>query len=390
MNIHQRPRVRVACVVGTRPEVIKMAPIIRRLRLSDWAEPFLIATGQQDELLSQALDDFQLSVDHAIPYDAKGPQVLAVLTAIAGKLDQLFARIRPTAVLAQGDTTSAFAASLAAFYRRVPFVHVEAGLRTRNLSSPFPEEFHRRAIAVSTMLHCAPTETAAQHLIDENVPANDILICGNTVIDALIETAAEGPPPPASFPDAPRAILVTAHRRENFGEPLREALTALRAFVDATPDTAVLLPMHPNPSARSVAQKVLSNHQRIVLTEPLSYRHLVGAMQRSWLIVSDSGGLQEEAPALGKPVIVLRDMTERPEAVAAGAVRLVGTSQARVFGALEELYRDSGAYARMAKPVFPYGDGHAALRIVAALRMRLAPFAEGATTESSISLGSAA
>lgn len=363
---------RCACVVGTRPEVIKMAPVIRRMCASDWLVPVVVATGQQDDLLGQALSDFGIVPDHAIPYDPKGKSVTPVLISLAGKLDEAFERIAPALVMAQGDTTSVFAASLAAFYRGIPFVHVEAGLRTGNLAAPFPEEFHRRAIAVATHLHCAPTETAAKHLRNENIPASRIVMSGNTVIDALLETAAASPAPPRGFPLAPRPILLTAHRRENFGEPLREALTAIRDFVDATPDTAVFFPVHPNPAARAVAHGVLADHPRIVLAEPASYGEIVGAMQRAWLVVTDSGGLQEEAPALGKPVLVLRNDTERPEAVAAGAVRVVGTRRSRILKALADLHNDDAAYARMARPVFPYGDGRAAQRIVGALHARMA------------------
>lgn len=364
--------IRCACVVGTRPEVIKMAPVIRRLRQTSWAIPFVIATGQQDDLLERALHDFRLYPDHAIPFDPKGANIAATLVSLVGKLDAAFERVRPALVIAQGDTTSVLAAALAAFYRRIPFVHVEAGLRTGDYSAPFPEEYHRRAIAVSAALHCAPTETAARNLRTENIPASHILVSGNTVIDALLETAAESPGPPPGFPNARRTILLTAHRRENFGEPLREALTAIRAFVNATPDTAVFFPVHPNPAARSIAHQVLSNHERIVLAEPAPYREIVGAMRSAWLVVTDSGGLQEEAPALGKPVLVLRDVTERPEAVAAGAVRMVGTTRGRVFQALADLHRDTATYERMAKPIFPYGDGNAARKIVAALQINMA------------------
>jgi UDP-N-acetylglucosamine 2-epimerase (non-hydrolysing) len=358
-------------VVGTRPEVIKMSPVIGRLRQTNWAVPFVISTGQQDGLLDQALDDFQIVPDHVIPHIRKGKDLIAILLALVGKLDQAFARAEPALIIAQGDTTTVFAASLAAFYRGIPFVHVESGLRTGDLAAPFPEEFHRRAIAVATLLHCAPTETAAAHLRGENIPQSRILMSGNTVIDALLDTAARSPSPPPGFPQVPRPILLTAHRRENFGEPLREAFEAIRDFVDATPDTAVYFPVHPNPAARSVARQILSGHDRIVLAEPASYAQIVGAMQHSWLVVTDSGGLQEEAPALGKPVLVLRDVTERPEAVAAGAVCVVGTTRRRVTEELTHLHRDAASYARMARPIFPYGDGRAAQRIVAALQTRL-------------------
>lgn len=377
MNIHVRAGARCACVIGTRPEAIKMAPVVRQLRKTGWAMPIVVTTGQQEGLLEQALDDFGLVADVSIPHQPTTGQVASTLAALIANLDQLFARISIDCVIAQGDTTTVFAASLAAFYRRIPFVHVEAGLRTGDLSAPFPEEFHRRAIAVSTSLHCAPTETAAAHLKSEGIPASRILLSGNTVIDALLETAAKNPAPPTAFPSAPRTILLTAHRRESFGEPLRDALTAIRAFVDSTPDTAVFFPVHPNPAARSIAREVLSNHARIVLAEPASYREIVGAMQRAWLVVTDSGGLQEEAPALGKPVLVLRDVTERPEAVAAGAAQVIGTDRYRVSKALENLYRDRAAYQRMATPVFPYGDGRAARRIVASLQTSLALDTDG-------------
>jgi UDP-N-acetylglucosamine 2-epimerase (non-hydrolysing) len=371
MTVHHSPKMKCACVIGTRPEVIKMAPVIRALRRSDWATPVVISTGQQDDLLDRAVADFRLRSDHAIPYDSRSADIVPTFGAIAGRLGELFDVIRPSVVIAQGDTTTVFAASVVAFYRRIPFVHVEAGLRTGDFAAPFPEEFHRRCIAVGTFLHCAPTETAAAHLRRENVPDDRILVSGNTVIDALLATAAENPAPPPGFPAVPRPILMTAHRRENFGEPLREALLAIRAFVDATPDTAVYFPMHPNPRAGAVARELLGGHPRIVLAPPASYPQIVGALQRAWLVVTDSGGLQEEAPALGKPVLVLRDVTERPEAVGAGAVRIVGTSRERIFASLTELHRDPAVYARMARPVFPYGDGRAAQRIVAAMQSRL-------------------
>lgn len=350
-----------------------MAPVIRRLREAPWARPFIITTGQQSDLLEQALGSFQLRPDHVIPYDAKGTNVAPVLGAIISKLDAAFAHIDPVRIIAQGDTTSVLAAAIAGFYRQIPFVHVEAGLRTGDLAAPFPEEYHRCMIAVATALHCAPTEVAAQNLRDESISNDRILISGNTVIDALLETAADRPAPPANWPSAAKVILLTAHRRESFGEPLREALLAVRSFVEATPDTAVYFPVHPNPAARAVARDVLSNHPRIIMAEPASYAEIVGALQRCWLVVTDSGGLQEEAPALGKPVLVLRDVTERPEAVAAGAARIVGTTRLRISKALTELYEDQLAYKKMARPIFPYGDGHAAGRIVSALEAQLAP-----------------
>lgn len=360
-----------AFVIGTRPEVIKLAPIIRRLRDSNWAAVRIVTTGQQDELLEKALAEFGLTPDVAIRHRRTCRTPAVLLSQLVRRLDKLFGEIKPDGVLAQGDTTTAYAASVAAFYRKVPYVHVESGLRTGSLDSPFPEEFHRRSIAVSATLHCAPTSVAAQNLMDENVAAEKIVVSGNTVIDSLLEIAASEPQPPADFPEL-RTILLTAHRRENFGTPLRDAFTAVRAFVDIMPDMAVYFPVHPNPNAREIAHEILSNHPRIKLVEPLGYRSMVAAMQKAWCVVTDSGGLQEEAPAIGKPVLVLRDVTERPEAVASGAVEVIGTSREGVFNALAELKKNRLKYRRMAKPVFPYGDGYASERIVEALHRHFA------------------
>jgi UDP-N-acetylglucosamine 2-epimerase (non-hydrolysing) len=355
-----------AFVIGTRPEVIKVAPIIRKLQNTDWAIVRIVTSGQQSDLLENTLAEFGLKPDVAIRHkrNCRTPALLA--SQLIRRLDHFIGEVQPDCILAQGDTTTAYAASVAAFYRKVAFVHVEAGLRTADLESPFPEEFHRRAIAVSASLHYAPTSAAAQNLIKENVSRDKIVVSGNTVIDSLLEVAAAKPAPRADFPTL-RTILLTAHRRENFGEPLRDAFTAIRAFVDLTPDIAVYFPVHPNPNAREAAYEVLSGHPRIQLVEPLGYRDMVAAIQNAWCVVTDSGGLQEEAPALGKPVLVLRDVTERPEAVASGVVELVGTSRDAVFRTLFDLNKNPVKYARMARPVFPYGDGHASKRIVESL-----------------------
>ncbi len=363
---HSTPVRTFVFVVGTRPEVIKVAPLIRRMREAEWATVKVVTSGQQSDLLDSTLAEFDLRPDLSIPHRSKchTPAVLASL--LIRRLDKYFGEVRPDCVLAQGDTTTAYASSIAAFYRKTPFVHVEAGLRTPSLDAPFPEEFHRRSIAVSTSLHCAPTSAAAQNLVRENISREKILVSGNTVIDSLLEVAASKPARPADFPRL-KTILLTAHRRENFGAPLRDAFTAIRAFVDLTPDVAVYFPVHPNPNARETAIEILSGHPRIKLVDPLGYRDIVAAIQNAWCVVTDSGGLQEEAPALGKPVLVLRDVTERPEAVASGVVELIGTSREAVFGALFELHKNRAKYARMARPVFPYGDGHASKRIVEAL-----------------------
>jgi UDP-N-acetylglucosamine 2-epimerase (non-hydrolysing) len=394
MNIHARPAARFACVMGTRPEVIKMAPLVEQLRQADWADCFVVTTGQQDDLLRQALADFDLAPDIVIPHASTDTDVVSLLSSLLKELAAAFDKLKPDCVIAQGDTTSVYAAAVAAFYRKIPFVHIEAGLRTRDVSQPFPEEFHRRAVAVATALHCAPTQLAAQNLQSENIPADRIFVSGNTVIDALLGMAGKATAP-GDFPAARYPILLTAHRRESFGTPLRDIFAGIRDFVERTPDSAVYFPVHPNPNAQDAAYDVLSDHPRITLTKPLSYREMVGAMQKSWLILTDSGGLQEEGPALGKPVLVLREVTERPEAVDSGVAGLAGVSQHGVLQALLRLRDDKAHYDTMARPAFPFGDGRAAERIKDELRRMFAGYEhvsdQNATVSrqaSSISVGS--
>jgi UDP-N-acetylglucosamine 2-epimerase (non-hydrolysing) len=354
------------CVIGTRPEVIKMAPVVRSLKTSTWAVPYIVTTGQHTDLLASAMAAFSMTADVKIELppvaslNSMGSQVLA-------RLDDVIGEVKPDFVIAQGDTTSVAVAALAAFYRKVPFVHVEAGLRTGDFDSPFPEEFNRRVVTLATTLHCAPTLMAARNLYHEGVDPDDCIVTGNTVIDALLKTAAAKPRPPAEFPTCARPILVTAHRRENQGSGFDEAFGALRQIADRYPDVALCFPMHPNPCTREAAKRWLGDHPRIILSEPFGYREMVAAMQRSWLILTDSGGLQEEAPALGKPVLVMRDTTERPEAQKCGAIQLVGTKAEGIVRAVDALYRDESSYAAMAVPRFPYGNGHAADQITSAI-----------------------
>lgn len=357
-----------ACVVGTRPEAIKMAPVVKRLKESEWARPWVIAVGQHTHLLDRAIADFGIGIDDRVEILRNKHTVLEVLTHAIDGLDERLEMLAPQCVIAQGDTTTVLAAALVAFHRHLPFVHVEAGLRTGDLSAPFPEEFNRRAASIATTLHCAPTRTAQNALVREGIRESDCIMCGNTVIDALMEMLARNPPLPSDFPSAAKPILLTAHRRESFGAPMRRALSALREAADRYPDIAIYFPVHPNPNSRRTAMEVLNGHPRIVLTEPVDYAELVAAMKASWLVVTDSGGLQEEAPAIGKPVLVLREVTERPEALETGVVKLVGTDPDRILSAIAALHDDPDAYRRAARPVFPYGDGHAAERIVEALR----------------------
>jgi len=360
-----------------------MASVIRRVAESDWATPYVIAVGQHTHLLDMAINDFGIRIDAHIEIVRSRPSMMEVLARAVDSLDVALETLNPACVIAQGDTTTVLAAGLVAFHRRIPFVHVEAGLRTGDMDAPFPEEFNRRAVALTTSLHCAPTERAKAALLAEGIRDADCIVSGNTVIDALLDTAAHDPDLPRDFPADFKTILLTAHRRENAGRPLERALSAMRAVVDRYPDIAIYFPVHPNPHTRSAAERILGEHPRIVLSEPIGYSQLVAAMKASWLVVTDSGGMQEEGPALGKPVLVLRETTERPEALETGVVKLVGTSPASIIKAISELHENPLAYQRMAHAVFPYGDGHAAERIVDALRERLLPNGSGGASHRS-------
>lgn len=369
---HQARRL-CACIMGTRPEVIKMAPVIRCLAASEWAWPHVIAVGQHTHLLDLAIKDFDISIDERIEIVRSRGSITEVMARAIDGLDQSLEALNPSCVVAQGDTTTVLAAGIVAFYRRIPFVHIEAGLRTDDITAPFPEEFNRRAVALATSLHCAPTTRAMAALAAEGVRGADCIMSGNTVIDALLEMVPRKPHLPAGFPASHKTILLTAHRRENYGRPLEEAFLALREVVDRYADIAIFFPVHPNPNTKLVAERILGGHPRIILSEPLNYPQLVAAMQASWLVVTDSGGMQEEGPALGKPVLVLREVTERPEALDTGVVKLVGTDRGRIVRVVSELHDDPQSYRCMARSVFPYGDGHAGERIVDAMRRRLVP-----------------
>lgn len=359
------------CIVGTRPEAIKMAPVVKKLQDTDWAHPTLVATGQHVELLALALEDFSLKPDIQLVVDRSAASLSSVLAQVIVNLDRVVQKTHPACIVAQGDTTTVAGASLVAFHARIPFVHVEAGLRTGDLTAPFPEEFYRRIATLGATLHCAPTDLAQRALLKEGISPSQCPVTGNTVIDALLATAAGDPAPPKTFPQVRRPILVTAHRRENQGDGLRNAFEGLRRIADAFDDIGIFFPVHPNPETREPAREILGNHPRIVLADPLCYRDLVACLQKSWLVITDSGGLQEEAPALGRPVLVLRDVTERPEAVATEVVRLVGTSAQRIFDEVAFLHGNEEAYRAMARAVFPYGDGEASGRIVGAMRAML-------------------
>ncbi len=340
-----------------------MAPIIHRLQQDAGMAVRLLLTGQHRDLLDQALASFDLRAD--INLDLMQPnQSLSSLSArIMSGIDPILEQDRPAMVLAQGDTTTVMATAIASFHRQIPFGHVEAGLRTGNLASPFPEEFNRIIAGRAATLNFAPTEGARQALLREAVSPETIHVTGNTVIDALFAIAARQPQLSVALPPNRRLVLMTMHRRENFGAPAAEVFDAVRRLCTTFPDLHFLYPVHPNPNIRDVAHSMLGGNPQVTLTEPLDYPEVVAAMQRCTLVLTDSGGLQEEAPALGKPVLVLRGETERPEAITLGVAKLIGTGRLQVFHEVSRLLTNPAAYAGMAKGVSPYGDGHAAERI---------------------------
>ena len=397
---------RVLVVIGTRPEGIKLAPVVRALQRATGIETRVALTGQHGPLMQQVIDVFSLPVDHDLQIMREGQDLYDVTAACLVGLRDIVRTERPDLIVVEGDTASVFVAGLVGFYERTPVAHVEAGLRSGDKWRPWPEEVFRRLTGVVADVHFAPTRKARENLIAEGVPLEAVHVTGNTVVDALLEVAGRRD---SGSPDEPvadalrlalasgrRLVLVTAHRRESFGEPLRRAFTALRAVADRFDDVQLLYPVHPNPNVKSAAEAVLGGHPRITLCEPLGYRDMVHVMQAAELIITDSGGLQEEAPTFRKPVLVLRDVTERPEAVEEGISALVGTDPARIeryatgileghgwrfLAALREEQRERGtagaaasdaelAAARSRAPALhertypnPYGDGRAADRI---------------------------
>lgn len=356
---------RVCITLGTRPEAIKLAPVIRCFQQSSEFETQVILTGQHREMVQQVMELFELTAQRDL--DIMKPQ--QTLTDITSRslqgLESVFQDLRPDLVIVQGDTTTAFAATLAAFYQKIPVGHVEAGLRTNQLFDPYPEEANRRLISQLTSLHFAPTTRAVENLRKSGV-VGAIHHTGNTVIDALLSVAAQTPScdVPGLDWDSYRVLLATVHRRENWGARLKSIAQGFLAILEAVPDAALLLPLHRNPTVREPLQAMLGDHERVFLTDPLDYSALVGAIARCTLLLTDSGGLQEEAPALGKPVLVLRDTTERPEAIEAGTAKLIGTQGDRIAIEAQTLLNNSQAYAAMANAVNPFGDGHASERIL--------------------------
>jgi UDP-N-acetylglucosamine 2-epimerase (non-hydrolysing) len=365
-------RKNVLLVIGTRPEAIKMAPVILALKEEPWANVRVLATAQHRHMLDQVNEFFGIAPD--IDLNIMRPnQALTTLTArLLLELDGVLQAEKPDAVLVQGDTTTVMIVALACFYHRIPIGHVEAGLRTWDIQNPFPEEANRVIAGKLARWHFAPTEGARQNLRKEGVADSKIIVTGNTVIDALLMTAAKDLELAVPLDSAKRLILVTSHRRENFGEPFRNICRALRTLAENNPTVQFLYPVHPNPNVKDVAHEFLAGLSNFTLCEPLDYAPFIAAMKRAYIILTDSGGVQEEAPALGKPVLVLRKETERPEAVEQGVVKLVGPNYDRIVEEAQRLLDDESAYRAMARGVSPYGDGHAAERIVKTLREHFA------------------
>ena len=358
------------CIFGTRPEAIKMAPVVLAAQRHAKVKPIVCLTGQHREMLDQVVKYFALPVDRDLNLMQLN-QTLSDLTArCLQMLSVTIAETKPDCVVGQGDTTTALCASIAAFYARIPFVHVEAGLRTDSIDSPFPEEFNRRVCSLTTALHCAPTETARQNLLREGYATDSVIVTGNTVLDALKLSVQQERlnsfmwiqkhPDIAGRP----MVLITAHRRENHGDGIRNLCTAIGRLADMFPKVQFVYPVHLNPNIRGPVHEMLSDRRNVHLIPPADYPEFIWLMDQSRLILSDSGGVQEEAPSLHKPVLVTRDSTERPEALAVGATKLIGTDPDRVVAEVRELLTNRDAYAAMQVDVNPYGDGRAAERIV--------------------------
>ena len=366
-------KLKVMTIFGTRPEAIKMAPVVLELaKYADEIERTTLVTAQHREMLDQVLKLFRIKPDYDLDVMAAGQTLFDITSRVMQGLDKVFQEYRPDLVLVHGDTTTTLAGALAAYYHQISVGHVEAGLRTHNIYSPFPEEMNRKLTGGIARLHFAPTATSANNLKSEGVSASDIFITGNTVIDALHHTVE----PDYRFGDSlldsidfknKRIILVTTHRRENLGEPMRQVYKAIRDIVESVADVEIVFPVHRNPKVREIVAEELGGMPRVHLIDPLDYEPFANLMARSYMILTDSGGVQEEAPALGKPVLVLRNTTERPEAVEAGTVRLVGTDRVKVYSEAKTLLVDAMEYSKMAEAVNPYGDGEASKRIVEAI-----------------------
>lgn len=362
----------ILCVVGTRPEAIKMAPVIANLKKrDDLFDTVVMATAQHRALLDQALNIFNIRPDVDLDLMRPGQTVAYLTSGILQAMDRYFKKSRPEVVLAQGDTTTVMTTAMACFYEHIPFGHVEAGLRTWNLDAPYPEEFNRRVISIVARYHFAPTQWARNNLLKENVDESLVHVTGNPIVDAVQYILDKTIAPSRPFPAGQPFIMMTCHRRESFGAPLLGILEAVRTFARLNPDLMVWYPVHPNPNITGPAHRILGGLPNVLLSEPLDYIAFLHALKDSILLLTDSGGIQEEGVTLGKPVLVLREVTERPEAVEAGGCRLVGTNPDSILETLKLLMSSRSERESMSQPQCVFGDGHAAERIVSVLAGQL-------------------
>jgi UDP-N-acetylglucosamine 2-epimerase (non-hydrolysing) len=355
---------KIMLVFGTRPEAIKMCPLVKELKSREKIQTVVCVTGQHRQMLEQVLKTFEVNPDYDLAIMKPQQTLFDITTEILEKIRPVLEKEKPDIVLVHGDTTTTFATALACFYLQIPVGHVEAGLRTYDIYSPYPEEFNREAVSIVAAYNFAPTEIAKQNLIREGKKKDTIFVTGNTAIDALKTTVREDySNEQLRWAQGSRLILITAHRRENLGEPMHHMFRAIRRIIDEYPDCKAIYPIHMNPTVRKTAEEELGGDDRIRMIEPLDVLDFHNFMSRSYLILTDSGGIQEEAPSLGKPVLVMRDTTERPEGIAAGTLKLVGTQEETIYENFRQLLTDDGEYQRMSRASNPYGDGHACERI---------------------------
>ncbi len=355
---------KVMLVFGTRPEAIKMCPLVLELKKRDSIETVVCVTGQHREMLDQVLGAFGVTPDYDLSIMKTGQTLFDVTVNILERIKAVLEEVKPDVVLVHGDTSTTFVTALACFYMQIPVGHVEAGLRTYNIYSPYPEEFNRQAVGIISKYNFAPTETARDNLLREGKDGSTIYVTGNTAIDALKTTVKDG----YTHPELERAagsrlILITAHRRENLGEPMHSMFRAIRRIVEEHPDVCAVYPIHMNPAVRRAAEEELGGCDRIRIIEPLEVLDFHNFLARSFMVLTDSGGIQEEAPSLGKPVLVMRDTTERPEGIAAGTLKLVGTDEGVIYDNFKTLLEDPAEYGKMSRASNPYGDGFACVRI---------------------------
>lgn len=363
---------KVMLVFGTRPEAIKMCPLVNELKTRKQLETVVCVTGQHRQMLDQVLEAFQVEPDYDLSIMKERQTLFDVTTNILNNIKEVLEKEKPNVVLVHGDTSTTFVTALACFYLQIPVGHVEAGLRTYNIYSPYPEEFNRQAVSIISQFNFAPTELSKNNLLKEGKKEDTIFVTGNTAIDALKTTVREDyAHPDLEWASDSRLIMITAHRRENLGEPMQHMFRAIRRVMDEHPDVKAIYPIHMNPVVREIADSILGDDERIRIIEPLEVLDFHNFLNRSYMILTDSGGIQEEAPSLGKPVLVMRDTTERPEGIAAGTLKLVGTEEETIYQNFKSLLENKDEYEKMSKASNPYGDGFACKRIADILEEKL-------------------